>query len=303
VRTVSRRRQHGMMEPSKAEPGPPAGGTRPRDPPLLLRSYPTETAAGFPGLLRRHPALDHVPQQADRRTHQGRRGPPPGWLATDVTGRLYTATASTAMQGATDRKQELVRTAPAPAHRAAAAPRRGPRAERPPQAAAAAEQVGTGAPNQLTVPSARRTYADERAGLASERRRVSLGGWPVSESATQQRQQLRRRDSAGHVQQQNFSSSTAARPMPSQQEQPSPRRRRRHTGYFMSPSGYCHTRGSFYKLPDGMELDQDCWTCCGATTKGAPGCVGGDRGNAKHSGSPSSRRSVASHCFELVQAL
>ena len=198
------------MEPAKAEPGPPAGGTRPRDPPLLLRSYPTETAAGFPGLLRRHPALDHVPQQADRRTHQGRRGPPPGWLATDITGRLYTATASTATQGATDRKQELVRTAPAPAHRAAAAPRRGPRAERPPQAAAAAEQVGTGAPNQLTVPSARRTYADERAGLASERRRVSLGGWPVSESATQQRQQLRRRDSAGHVQQQNFSSSTAA---------------------------------------------------------------------------------------------
>ena len=50
-------------------------------------------------------------------------------------------------------------------------------------------------------------------------------------------------------------------------------RRRRHPGFYMSPSGYCHTRGAFYKPPPGADnFRQDAWTCCGETSRSAPGC-------------------------------
>ena len=83
-----------------------------------------------------------------------------------------------------------------------------------------------------------------------------------------------RRETWGNV----ASSESPARPasgsaVSEEQEQLQEPRRRRHPGFYMSPSGYCHTRGAFYKPPPGADnFRQDAWTCCGETSRSAPGC-------------------------------
>ena len=83
-----------------------------------------------------------------------------------------------------------------------------------------------------------------------------------------------RRETWGNV----ASSESPARPASggssvASEEQEQEPRRRRHTGFYMSPSGYCHTRGAFYKPPPGADnFRQDAWTCCGETSRSAPGC-------------------------------
>lgn len=251
------------MEAQATEPNP-AGHVQLRDQPVLLRTYPTELAAGFPALLRRHPGLDLRPDelQGDTRVHQGRRGPPPGWVATDISGRLYTATSSGHAISAVRESVEHPTNALPPASHGTHAP--------PTVGAPEANQRLTG---QSAVDCVDPPPTQHRAGLPSDRRRISVGGWlvvPESSHITERRRQ-RPPDRSTHTQ--DYSKAHGS----SKPKHEPPRRQRlRHTGFFMSPSGYCHTRGAFYKLD--TPLDRDCWTCCGQTTKTAPGCVGSGAG-------------------------
>jgi hypothetical protein len=233
-----------------------AGRVQPRDQPALLRSYPTELAASFPasaGLFHRHPGLD-LPDRPGDRIHQGRRAPPPGWVATDITGRLYTATAvARTVPGVGASVEQVTKTL-------------GPTSS----VATRVESTGTNkcrlTPQErpaLAVsvdPAEKISY--ERAGLPSNRRRITVGGLPESESS-HTHLPLSRSTEARHSRHETRRSTKP-------QKRP-PQQRRRHAGFFMSPSGYCHTRGAFYKLT--VPLDQDCWTCCGQTTKHAHGCI------------------------------
>ena len=255
------------MELAAREPAVPAGLVQPRDQPALLRSYPTELDARFPAsgsqqVLLRHPGLDHPDQLGDDRIHQGRRGPPPGWVATDISGRLYTATVADhavsdeqapvelgvfcadTMSRWTNRTEDASTATDVP--KSAEAHGSLTRQQQPESLAFAESTTQSTASKQ-----------PDWAGLPSHRRLISVGGWPEPESL-QVNQQLDRQQEVDR-----------RRTGPRKQQL---QRRRRHTGFFMSPSGYCHTRGAFYKLT--TPLDQDCWTCCGQTTKTAPGCVG-----------------------------
>lgn len=254
------------MEAQATEPIP-AGLVQLRDQPVLLRStYPTglELAAGFPALLRRHPGLDLRPDelQGDSRIHQGRRGPPPGWVATDISGRLYTATTAGHAISAVRESVEQATNALPPASHGTDAP---PTMEAP---KANQELTAQSAAVEFVNPPA----AHHRAGLPSDRRRISVAGWPdVPESShiTERPWQRPPEQPAGI---QDYSRAHGS----SKPKQQPTRQRRRHNGFFMSPSGYCHTRGAFYRLD--TPLDQDCWTCCGRTTKTAPGCIGSGAG-------------------------
>jgi hypothetical protein len=249
--------------PTGTDSGPilSAGRVQPRDQPALLRSYPTELAARFPasaGLFHRHPGLDLLPDRlGDHRIHQGRRGPPPGWVATDITGRLYTATAvGRTVSGVGASVEQVAKSfGPTSSHTVAVATR----------VESAENNKCRLTPQERPALAASVDRADkityDWAGLPSNRRRITVGGMPESEPSHSHRL-LSRSTEPQHSHQTRRSTKPQKRP--SQQ-------RRRHAGFFMSPSGYCHTRGAFYKLTE--PLDQDCWTCCGQTTKHAPGCI------------------------------
>lgn len=251
------------MEPDVSEPIP-AGCVQPRDQPALFRSYPTELTASFPAVLRRHPGLDLPPAHSgDKCAHQGRRGPPPGWVATDISGRLYTATAGgCAYMDIGGPEVEL----PAPVARC-------PEAEEP-ATSRVAEGTHSNAPETIKQTTAQQSEPitragttktcrrSDRAGLPSDLRRIAPAGWSKSSRTELQSQQ------------QTFQPTGIRHGYLANKKN---QKRRRHSGFFMSPSGYCHTRGAIYKLE--VPLDQDCWTCCGQTNKNAPGCVGGGAGN------------------------
>ena len=243
------------------EAAPHAGASGQPQPPV---SCPAKLTASVSGVMR-HPGLGSARDSSNRLSgaghHQGRRAPPPGWVATDISGRLCTSTAvgeapdgSAGCDGPGGSAYAMARRGPqqhrrerlAAALRRPEPPRQHPVRRQP----LAAEPVG--APQRPTDFSERTPYG-VAAGLSSERRRQSVTGWPDGRSS--EPSGLGARVPAAQPAQPARPSTAPPSPDQAQQEAAAaPAVRWRHPGFYMSPSGYCRNQIAL----DFFQLSEKC---------------------------------------------